>query len=437
MRSLGWIVAAFTLVWVTGCDRFISEYGNSKGVVGRQSLNGFGGFRRAFQSSGFETRDVTRLTERVGRSDVIVWTPQEFGPIPADATEWFEKWLQKGNRTLVYVIPDSGSEVDYWRDASRLAPPSQRLEYRKRAAGATNQRATWRLNRLTIPSNGWFVVSPSVSQTVPASDGGSIDTELSLSAYSNKSKAPTTAATTAAVPGFGGTGTTGPNSFGFSTSTTSATDTKVAFDPEFSNADGQTIVARIQSDRWDQSQVIVVAGGSLLTNFALTRSFGRDLANQIIDESHSSLVNQTEPENSDPPQAGFLTTDWTGVSISERKPGAPIASGMELLTVWPISLVTIHGVLLGLVVCLMLLPIFGRPKKVRRVDHSDFGDHLDAVAALMNKAGGEEFARQRISEYFKRIRGENSGPWVQPDTTEQASFTMHQLTTKTDSSESS
>ena len=121
-------------------------------------------------------------------------------------------------------------------------------------------------------------------------------------------------------------------------------------------------------------------------------------------------------------------------SISERTPGAPIASGMELLTVWPISLVTIHGVLLGLVVCLMLLPIFGRPRKVRRVDHSDFGDHLDAVAALMNRAGGEEFAKQRISEYFKRIRGENSGPWVQPDTTEHASLTMHQPTTKTDSS---
>ena len=316
MRSLVLIIASFSLCLAAGCERFISDYGNSKGVVGRQSLNGFGGLRQAFQSSGFETRDVTRLTERVGRSDVIVWTPQEFGPIPIDATEWFEEWLQMGNRTLVYVIPDSGSEVDYWRDASRLAPPSQRLEYRKRAAGATNQRATWRLNRLTIPSNGWFVVSPSVSQTVPTSDGDSIDTELSLSAYSNKAKpasAAATGATTAAAPVFGSTGATGPNSNGFSMGTTSATDTEVAFKTKFRNTDDKTIVARIQSDRWDQSQVIVVAGGSLLTNFSLTRSFGRDLASQIIEETKSSLVNESDPDDLELPLTGFLTTYWSGV----------------------------------------------------------------------------------------------------------------------------
>ena len=165
------IAVALTMCWMTGCDRFSVEYGNSKGILGRQSLNGFGGFRRTFQSSGFETRDVTRLTDRVGRSDVIVWTPQEYGPIPSDATKWFGKWLKKGNRTLVYVIPDSGSEVDYWREASRFAPPSQRLEYRKRAARATNQRSAWRLNRSAIPSNGWFHVTPDLSQSSPSDDG--------------------------------------------------------------------------------------------------------------------------------------------------------------------------------------------------------------------------------------------------------------------------
>ena len=88
---------------------------------------------------------------------------------------------------------------------------------------------------------------------------------------------------------------------------------------------------------------------------------------------------------------------------------------MELLTVWPISLVTMHGVMLGLVICLMLLPIFGRPRSIRRSKQSDFGHHLDAVAALMNKSGGEAYARARISEYMKRMHGETSGPWILPD----------------------
>jgi hypothetical protein len=88
---------------------------------------------------------------------------------------------------------------------------------------------------------------------------------------------------------------------------------------------------------------------------------------------------------------------------------------MELLTVWPMSLVTMHGVILGLVICLMLMPIFGRPKRIRRSKQSHFGDHLDAVAALMNRTGGERYARARISEYMKRMHGETSGPWVLPD----------------------
>jgi hypothetical protein len=92
-----------------------------------------------------------------------------------------------------------------------------------------------------------------------------------------------------------------------------------------------------------------------------------------------------------------------------------MASGMELLTVCPMSLVTMHGVMLGLVICLMLLPIFGRPRKIQRARHSNFGDHLDAVAALMNKAGGERYARARISEYMKRMHGETTGPWILPD----------------------
>lgn len=103
---------------------------------------------------------------------------------------------------------------------------------------------------------------------------------------------------------------------------------------------------------------------------------------------------------------------------------------MELLTVWPLSLVTMHGVMLGLVICLMLLPIFGRPRKIRRTRKSDFGQHLDAVAALMNKSGGERYARARISEYMKRMHGESSGPWVLPEPPSQGTIKPLPLTSK-------
>ena len=91
-------------------------------------------------------------------------------------------------------------------------------------------------------------------------------------------------------------------------------------------------------------------------------------------------------------------------------------SGMELMTVWPISLVTVHAAFLGFVVCMMLLPILGRPRKLERASQTNFGDHIDAVAALMSKTQGESYARNRISEYMKRMNGETSGEWVQEDT---------------------
>ena len=444
-RLLPIVVFALAL---SGCSQLESDYGRSKGLTGKRSLNGFGGFRTAFEQAGFDTRDVTRLTQRVKQSDAIVWTPQELESIPTDVTRWFDAWLARGKHTLIYIVPDSGSEVDYWRDASRLAQPSQRLEYRKRAARSTNQRAIWQVNRSPVSTNGWFVVSPSVSSQTSSElsgnwlkDGSSktgtndiaqVTTEFKIAAYQ---EVPPTAnpanpanPTTPTVPPapviFNGNQPTGPNSAGWTKqATTTATKTKTDFDAKVKNVDGNTIVAIVQSKNWPESQIIVVAGGSLLTNYALTRTSNSLLAARIIDQTKGVVTT----DGLTIPKVGFLTTDWQGVSISERKPGAVVASGMELLTVWPISLVTIHGVLLGLVVCLMLFPIFGRPRKIKHVEQNDFGDHLDAVAALMNKAGGEPFARHRISEYFKRIRGESAGPWVLPDTTEHQSFTMHGL----------
>ena len=146
----------------------------------------------------------------------------------------------------------------------------------------------------------------------------------------------------------------------------------------------------------------------MLTNYAFTTPFTRALAEEIvdatIDPSDSELI------------AGFITSEYGSVPISELKPGETKASGMELLTTWPLSLVTIHAVFLGIVALLILLPIFGRPRQVVRSSLSRFGDHLDAVAALMFRTGGEEYARRRISEYHRRVRGETTGPWVLPET---------------------
>lgn len=417
--AITWVAWSFLLV--TGCATISTDYGKSKGASGYKSLNGFGALRTSYENSGFRTRDVSRLSDRVMRTDVIVWTPQVLGSISPQVTRWFERWFQGGSKTLVYVVPDSGSEADYWIEAAQLAPPEQRLEYRKRAAKSINDRMKWRLNRRQVPSNGWFRVETLVEREQlgdvggpwqprlrqPASDGTStLSVEFHLGPF-DKDK--NTAATTAnANAGFVANGPTGPGTPGWSMTTeTSPTKTPIGFSSVVAAETGNAIVGEVRSEKWKDSKIIVVAGGSLLTNYAFTRPFNRQLA--------ATIVSKSTPSGDQDLRAGFLTSGWSPIPVSESKPGVPVASGMELLTVWPMSLVTMHGVMLGLVICLMLMPIFGRPKRIRRSKQSDFGDHLDAVAALMIKAGGERYARARISEYMKRMHGETSGPWVLPD----------------------
>ena len=56
---------------------------------------------------------------------------------------------------------------------------------------------------------------------------------------------------------------------------------------------GDPIVAEIGSKNWKNSRIIVVAGGSLLTNYALTRPMNRRLAEQIIAESRPAGATPT------------------------------------------------------------------------------------------------------------------------------------------------
>lgn len=392
---------AFITIGSGGCSRLRTEYGTSKGASGTKSLNGFGALRTAYKNAGYRTRDVSRLSDRVKRTNVIVWTPQVLTPIDQRVTGWFERWFRRGKRTLVYIIPDSGSELDYWIDAGPLAPPPQRLEYRMRAAQSTNERMMWRLNRGGVSSNGWFQIEPQETRAPvgelegPWADRVAGDTEIPK-LFTELRLLPYDPDNAASSPAAGGPGVfngpTGPASPGWNFPIeTSPTRTSVEFRTLLVSESGETLVAEVTSETWRDSKIIVVAGGSLLTNYALSRRLNRRLADEIIRKSWQP----NDPE----PIAGFMTSGWATIPVSERKQGVPTASGMELLTVWPLSIVTTHGMMLGLVICLMLLPIFGRPKHVRQSDQSEFGHHLDAVAALMKRAGGEEYARSRVKDY--------------------------------------
>ncbi|TWT91300.1 hypothetical protein [Stieleria varia] len=419
------LLTALILCVFSGCgsEGISTQYGSSKGFSGRSSVNGFTAMRGAYVKAGFQDRDVTRLSNRIRKIDTIVWTPVYLSPISGPVTNWMESWLAQGNRTLVYIVPDSGSEADYWRQARPGAAPSERLEYRRRYAKALNQQQRWQLNRSSITSNGWFDLKPklqdSVARDLIAEGRGQGDSDAS-NAESSESDESSVRLEWIIQPHDSNTGNqTGSTAYsGFSIGPTGPnapswggyvelqeSNTEVDFDSEITNADSDSIVAKITSTNWPNSRILVVAGGSLLTNFAMTRPSNRQLL--------GTLISQSSPTQTDP-IAGFCNAPGD-LPISETSNTVEKSAGMELLTVYPISLVTVHAALLGLIACLMMLPIFGRAKKIDRGSQNDFGDHLDAVAQLMRKNGGAQFAHRQISDYMVRVRGETVGSWVMPE----------------------
>ena len=442
---------SFLLLVATGCGTgFDATYGPSAGTQGRNSVNGFGALRQSFENAGYKSRDVRRLTQRTRDSSVIVWTPTVLKSTDAKVTRWFEKWLRGGDQTLIYVVPDSGSEAEYWVRAGQSAPPKQRMEYRRRAARKLNERIQWTVNRRNSFTNGWFVVKPkpeifqrgglSTQNWDLASQGNGVDrsstilTEYVIEPYETPDPN-AAAATPAAGAAFNPNGPVGPAAPYTPYNAENVTKTGVNFESIVKTESGDTIVARITSDKWDDSQIIVVAGGSLLTNYAFTNEMNVKLAGELVSQctndskvlvssssgasllgaANESTNNGNRKRASREPIAGFLLSSYSPIPVSEPNAGVPKASGMELLTVWPVSLVTIHAALLGFVICMMLFPIFGRARAVDRGSQSRFGDHLDAVASLMSRARGEKYAKARISEYMRRMKGETSGDWVLPD----------------------
>ncbi|MEZ6087064.1 MAG: hypothetical protein R3C05_03320 [Pirellulaceae bacterium] len=371
-----------------------TRYGYVSSHLSRASINGAAAFREMYALRGWDTRTIRRLNPVAQRQDAIVWFP-EWQQVPGiEATEWFDDWLMEAPRTLVFIARGFDStERDYWRLTAAKAAPEDRLEYRRRQARQiANNNIMLDNTQAKTFSNGWFTwelrqtYSESKALTGPWTETiqplpERRQTQAVIRAYRPSSDASLTAKS--------------------SESETVDLDTQLYdFKPLLTTADDEVLVARLTSDLWhENSQVLVLHSGEGLLNLSLLEPANRAFADH--------LVRQT----GDPGDVGFLRTDYFGARVSGDSDDE-LAAGMELLTQWPLSMTTLHGVLLGFVTILVLLPIFGRPRRLPPPSTGDFGNHVAAVAELMQRTGDADYARQRISEYFVQVRGEDSGPWV-------------------------
>lgn len=427
---------------LVGCSRFDDQYGETKGTSGAESVNGFGAFRSLLEqdftapvaadaaaavTTTVRTRNLMRLSNREQNTDAIVWIPKSWPPAnEPEITEWMQVWLEQGERTLVFIVPDEGSTEEYFHDAAELAPAEQRLAYRRRLAKQINERLMNDAERKSLRVGNWFGAAALPYRTRLANRRVcDFDLQPVVKSGGNAHTSTTWNATTAAPePGDDeSVQHSWEDAVADSLATTGSTRSQGrSQNHEFESlreesgesmtaARSVTTLARVTNPAWHDSQVLVVASGGLLTNFAMTAAPAQDMVATIQRELHLF----SPPSEDTRITMAFLSTDDSVLPISSAKAGLPRSKGWELMTEMPLGLINMHAAFLGIVVCLMLLPIFGRPRRLRHNRTTNFGNHLSAMATLMRRGGGEHYAQQRISDYLRKIRGETSGPWVLPE----------------------
>jgi hypothetical protein len=118
----------------------------------------------------------------------------------------------------------------------------------------------------------------------------------------------------------------------------------------------------------------------------------------------------------DPHRVTFLETGPQSPHISRQDPKA--YSGFEALTVWTINSILLHLIVAGILYCLMVFPIFGRPRQLDHDTTSDFGKHVRAVGDLLALAGDRQRAvaqvRQYRALYLESTPAHQPGPATEP-----------------------
>jgi hypothetical protein len=138
-----------------------------------------------------------------------------------------------------------------------------------------------------------------------------------------------------------------------------------------------------------RSQVIVVTNGSFLLNMGLVNREHRKLAARLV-------------EICGPPgNVAFLESGPTGLAVLDKEPQNTMPSGLGLFTVYPLNILLLHLIGVGLLFCFTAWPIFGRAKRLPAVSVSDFGAHVEAVGELLEQTRDRKTARLILENYQK------------------------------------
>lgn len=357
---------ACALLCAAGCDKTITtDYAAVRGP----SINGVSAFVQMLRDAGLPTTATSAIPAVDDRCTTLVVFGDRFGPMPADAAERLQAFLDAdGAQTLVLALRDDDWTVGYWRAVSG----------RTDLTAAQRERVTERLSR----------AEKDLAAGIEEADPPDID------------------------------------SFGYTLERVERANATAPLTVELKSAGvftGDTIDARWELHRrlvpgvgarvqWRSGrdpllvriprgvdEIVVVASATPLLNGGLVdpgnRSLAADLVARLPAGGRTHVVGSTDVASAD-------------------GAGGEEPSILRLLAVQPHPWIAAQALAALALFCWWRAPIVGRPRREGAAVAQDFGHHVAALGSLLARARGEAFAERRLEEWRRiaaptaaRVRG--------------------------------
>jgi hypothetical protein len=422
-----WVLSAIVLL-SAGCrSQVTSVYGESENYAAKCSPGGLTVLRAMAEEQGHRTYTVRSLSPaNMQRLNTLIWCPDSFPNHNPATFAWIEKWLSQGDKTLVYIGRDFSPHWAYWSDIAKQygkspATRAQWLVALDEAAAAKNTLDTKRRAAYSTSATPWCLWNSAggAMRSVKELHGPwregiqANDTSIAIRSSPSPLKASeltrlkdeleSIQAQRAIKPN---KKNTPPPPFIASPDDWESQQIQLAsgmslenlpdLQPLLSDSEANLLIGVVDHNPVSRSKIFLVNNNSLFCNYSMLRAAHRQLASKMIAEFSPGGVGLV---------AGAFDPKVRSDNQDERQ------QGFEMLTVWPLNVVAIHAAFLGIATMIVFFPIFGRPKRLRRKSTADFGLHIDAIGALMQKSGDKEYATAQIAEYFRNVKGDSTSPW--------------------------
>lgn len=357
-------IAIFSFYAVTSQD-IETEYGKAQ-RAGSKSVNGTSVFFEMFNQTGAKVRVGRRLSPSIRKSDTIVWAPNSFELPSVGEIDFLEdEFLETDDyrrKTLIYVARDYEAAIDYWKLQAKADQGSEEyLESLRKKARSQSDHAYLRSLTGRKTECRWFSID---------NQECFFEVQPTTGIWSDEFDADevTFAVTGELIPA-----EADKNSFGY--------EHKILL-----GSSETPLILEIRNEyNWPDARILVVLNGSSLLNYPLVNHENRKIASRIIEYCD------------DPSRVTFLESGPMGLPISQSNSSK--YSGFEALTVWPINAILLHLIAAGILFCVMVFPIFGRPKEFVEDTPNDFGKHIDAIQELFALAENRSEAIDKVNKY--------------------------------------